>query len=99
MVTSRTGTAEHKQFRIRVLTRDRAAGITHCPICGITLDYETSRLPNSAEPDHIIPAALGGTNHVDNGRTICRRDNQSRGAKQTRPARTIEPTITNLVDW
>jgi 5-methylcytosine-specific restriction protein A len=83
MTSSRTGLTPHLNFRRRVLDRDRAAGITHCPICNTLLDYDISRQPNSAEPDHIIPTSLGGTNHPDNGRTICRRCNQSRGNKTT----------------
>lgn len=83
MATSRTGTTAHLNFRRRVLTRDRNAGITNCPICGVTLDYKISRKPDSAEPDHIIPTKWGGTNDPSNGRTICRRCNQSRGARMT----------------
>lgn len=89
MVSSRTGLTPHLRFRKAVLTRDRKAGVTHCPIpgCGVELDYGVSRQPNSAEPDHIIPAAqattLGWTvwqlNAPSNGRTICRRCNQSIG--------------------
>lgn len=81
MPSSRTGLAPHLHFRKRVLARDRKAGITHCPECGVLMDYDISRQPNSAEPDHIVPIARGGTNDVANGRAICRRCNQSRGAK------------------
>lgn len=96
MVSSRTGLTPHLTFRRRVLARDRAAGITNCPECGTPLDYNVSRQPNSAEPDHIIPAAqareLGWTdqqlNNPTNGRAICRRCNQSRGANTTRPTPT-----------
>lgn len=89
MATSRTGTTEHLQWRKRVLARDRSAGITNCPLCGRLLDYETSRLPNSAEPDHITPYAYGGGYTMDNGRTICRQCNQSRGkGSKPQPDRT-----------
>lgn len=91
MPSSRTGLTPHLNFRKRVLTRDRKAGITHCPECGVHMDYDTSRLPHSAEPDHIIPIAYGGTNHPDNGRTICRRCNQSLGAKRNPDGRTHQP--------
>lgn len=88
MVSSRTGLTPHIRFRKAVLGRDRRAGITNCPDCDCALDYDISRQPNSAEPDHIVPAAqaqlLGWTdaqlNHPSNGRTLCRRCNQSRGA-------------------
>lgn len=91
MVTSRTGTAPHLRFRREVLRRGVENGHTHCPCtdphkhhptrtpCSVWLDYEQSRLPNSAEPDHIIPVTRGGTNDPDNGRVICRQCNQARG--------------------
>lgn len=79
---SRTSTKEHKQFRKQVLARAQAMGITHCPACGVKLQYtnkDGQRKPNSAEADHIIPASLGGTNHVDNGRVLCAKCNSRRG--------------------
>ena len=78
---SRTSTKEHKQFRKQVLARAQAMGITHCPACGIKLQYNNNgqRKPNSAEADHIIPASLGGTNHPDNGRVLCAKCNSRRG--------------------
>ena len=78
---SRTSTREHKQFRKQVLARAQAMGITHCPACGVKLQYHNAgqRKPNSAEADHIIPASLGGTNHVDNGRVLCAKCNSRRG--------------------
>ena len=78
---SRTSTKEHKQFRKQVLARAQAMGITHCPACGTKLQYHNDgqRKPNSAEADHIIPASLGGTNHVDNGRVLCAKCNSRRG--------------------
>lgn len=96
MTTSRTGTASHKRFRRDVLRAGQQAGITHCPLCNVMLDYDEGRKPNSAEPDHIVPHALGGYDHVDNGRVICRRCNQRRGDKMD-----AAPTgrITNLIAW
>ena len=78
---SRTSTKEHKQFRKQVLARAQAMGITHCPACGVKLQYNNNgqRKPNSAEADHIIPASLGGTNHPDNGRVLCAKCNSRRG--------------------
>lgn len=79
MVSSRTGLTPHLVFRRKVLARGRAQGVTNCPDCGVLLDYKISRTPSSAEPDHIVPKARGGTDDASNGRVICRRCNQSRG--------------------
>ena len=90
MATSRTGTTRWLNTRRACLKRDREAGITTCPLCGVTLDYNVSRLPNSAEADHIVPHAQGGEDTPENTRTVCRRCNQSRGGKQAsqKPIRT-----------
>src|SRR5690606_13142238 len=105
MASSRTGLTPHLRFRRAVLTRDRRAGITQCPDCGTELDYNISRQPNSAEPDHVAPAAkareLGSTiaqlNNPNNGRTICRRCNQSRGAGKR--VQVKKPTIQASAGW
>lgn len=105
MVSSRTGLTPHLRFRKAVLGRDRRAGVTNCPDCHCTLDYDISRQPNSAEPDHIVPAAqakvLGWNesqlNNPANGRTICRRCNQSRGAGKAK--KVARHTITASAGW
>jgi len=108
MVASRTGLTPHLRFRRAVLGRDRRAGITHCPIpgCGVELDYDNSRQPNSAEPDHIVSHAeakkRGWTeaqiNNPNNGRTICRRCNQSIGDKGD-PKPTVKAELTPSTGW
>lgn len=105
MVSSRTGLTPHLRFRKAVLGRDRRAGITNCPDCNCELDYDISRQPNSAEPDHIVPAAqarkLGWTdaqlNNPTNGRTICRECNQSRGAGKV--IKRVKKAITASKGW
>lgn len=99
MVSSRTGLTPHLRFRGAVLRRDQAAGITNCPLCGVQMDYDKGRQPHSAEPDHIVPITRGGTNDPDNGRTICRRCNQSKGNKLDRQASSPKRSPTNLVAW
>jgi len=102
MVSSRTGLGPRKRFRRAVLSRDEINGVTHCPICGVLLDYRHSRQPNSAEPDHIIPIARGGSNDPTNGRTICRRCNQSKKDKTYAPSPAPRVPVrkpTTLVDW
>lgn len=107
MATSRTGTAPHLAFRLAVLTRGQETGTTRCPCtdphkhhtgpCNVWLDYENSRQPNSAEPDHIIPITRGGTDHPDNGRVICRRCNQARGNRTNKT--TSRPAISTGYRW
>ena len=101
MATSRTGTAKYKRWRLAILTRDRNAGITHCPLCGCVMDYEHSLLPNSAEPDHILADKFGGQLTGDNGRAICRHCNQSRGdgSKSARAKRMKPAVVTIDFDW
>lgn len=104
MATSRTGTASYKRWRTAVLRAGRKAGVTRCPLCEVELDYEHGRKPNSAEPDHIIAWAVGGTNTVDNGRVICRRCNQKRGKggrenSQSKREAASRRTITTLINW
>lgn len=100
IVTSRTGTARWKAVRKEALRGAQNQGIANCPSCGVLLNYEQGRLPNSAEADHIIPHARGGTDTLDNVRVCCRLCNQRRGAKRvstvvTKTAR----TTTTLVSW
>ena len=60
------------------------------------MDYLVSKTPVSAEADHIVPFSRGGTDSIDNGRTICRQCNQSRGASvETR----VSPPVSGLVAW
>lgn len=98
MASSRTGLTPHLRFRKAVLTRDRRNGITHCPLCNVQLNYDITRQPNSAEPDHIIPIARGGTNNPNNGRTICRHCNQSIGDRAD-PKPATRTTLTPSTGW
>ncbi len=99
MATSRTGTTSYKHWRKQVLRQGQDNGVTHCPRCRTHLDYTNTRRPNSAEPDHIIPWANGGTNTIENGQILCRRCNQSLGNKQPRPNTPPKHTPTINYDW
>lgn len=81
MVTSRTGTGAYRAWRSRVLSLARAEGLVLCPDCGRELEWGTSLRPRSPEPDHVVPAALGGRNTLDNARVVCRECNQRRGSR------------------
>lgn len=96
MATSRTGTAQYKQWRRRVLAAARDSGVIQCPHCRVVLDYDRGLRPNSAEPDHILPHRWGGQNALENGRVLCRRCNQSRG-DGVRPR--IRPRRQSRVDF
>lgn len=94
MATPRTATTEWKHIRKPVLRRGQLAGITNCPTCGITLDYAQGNQPNSAEPDHIVPHKLGGTDDLWNLQTLCRRCNQSKGHRPAPRQATINAVRT-----
>lgn len=98
---SRTGDTTYLRNRATVLATAQANGLTNCPgyetrnghhPCGIELDYTTPQLPNSAETDHITPAAQGGNNTTDNLRVICRTCNQKRNRKPPPPPPTTYHT-------
>ena len=102
IATSRTGTSRWKTLRRQALREGQQQGITHCPNCGQALNYLKGREPNSAEPDHIIPASppYNGPDTLDNLRIWCRRCNQSRGNRITTPKTPNQPTsTTTLVNW
>lgn len=92
--TPRTATTKWKNLRVKVLRRDQRDGVTNCPECGIKLDYTNAGRRNSAEVDHIVPVAHGGTDAFTNLRTCCRRCNQSLGAKTAKwPRKTLDNAL------
>ena len=61
---------------------------THCPVCGVELDWVHPYLPNSAEIDEIIPISklpkdIRGRMAVDpsNTQVLCRHCNKLKGNK------------------
>lgn len=84
MASSRTGTARWMRVRDERRRLDFDAGLIRCPLCGVHLDWEYSRRPNSAEVDHIVPHSKGGQDVLENTRTICRLDNQRLGGASNR---------------
>lgn len=104
MATSRTGTAEWKAIRTRMLRRAKRDGVDHCPICGVLLDYTPGiRARNSPEIDHIIPISRGGTNALSNLRVTCGYCNRKMGDKRPKgkPSRRQRPSIAleTTRDW
>lgn len=81
MGASRTGTTHWLKLAAQAKHLAQVQGQTQCPWCDTRLNYHRGLLPNSAEPDHIIPHAQGGRDTLDNLRIICRRCNQSKGDK------------------
>lgn len=61
--------------RIRVMKRDRFR-CTYCGVPGTDAELEI---------DHIIPVSKGGSNHMSNLTTSCRKCNQSKGNKKIMP--------------
>lgn len=100
IATSRTGTATWKRIRQQALKQAIDNNITHCASCGVGLDYEYTRRPNSAEVDHVIPYSKGGTDTLGNTTVICRWCNQRKGNGRnlTVPQpKTIEPGTS--IEW
>ena len=94
IATSRTGTATWKRVRAQALKQAIDNNITHCASCGVGLDYEYTRRPNSAEVDHVIPYSKGGTDALGNTTVICRWCNQRKGNGRNLAVpqpKTIEP--------
>ena len=90
MATSRTGTSAWKRTVRIVRHRDRH--LTNCPMCNVTRNWGQGLQPNSAEVDHVIPHSLGGTDSPENAQILCRRCNQSMGAKRgvKRPLKSVK---------
>lgn len=99
MATSRTGTATWKRVRGIALYRAKRSGLTHCRHCGIELNYDEGRLPNSAWVDHILPHSLGGRDHIDNVEVICRTCNQSKGNRVAPKAKQAPPPLKTSRRW
>lgn len=106
MATSRTGTGKWKRVAAQRRYLAQREGITHCPECNTHLDWTRSRTPTSPEVDHIIPHSVGGQDTIDNTRIICRRCNQSLGAKHYINEKRREVDAQNaaiqtstLIDW
>ena len=100
IATSRTGTATWKRVRAQALKQAIDNNVTHCASCGVGLDYEYTRRPNSAEVDHVIPYSKGGTDTLGNTTVICRWCNQRKGNGRnlTVPQpKTIEPGTS--IEW
>ena len=85
VATSRTGTTTWLNLRRKTLWTAQRTGITNCRYCGTELDYRQSLQPNSAEPDHIIPHANGGTDTADNLQVICRTCNIKKSNRGIKP--------------
>ena len=91
---SRTTTTTHRRFRTTVLRRDGH----RCTQCG-----HHDPTGRTLEADHILNTKRGGTDHPDNGQTLCRNCHtiktqaeatQGRAAKSTRRPTPPHPGLT-----
>jgi 5-methylcytosine-specific restriction enzyme A len=97
MTTSRTGTTTYLHARTRAIRKARADGVTHCPLCGVQLDYRTPLRPDSAETDHVVRAKDGGPDTADNLRVVCRDCNI--GRETHRPAIDVPSAFPPSAEW
>ena len=83
MTTSRSGTATHKRMRAKILAHAIENGILNCPTCGVELDFNVSRRPNSPEADEITPYVVRGytSTNLEDWQVLCRQCNQRKGAR------------------
>ncbi|WP_431603527.1 HNH endonuclease [Bowdeniella massiliensis] len=98
MASSRTGTSTWIKVSKQALRLARTQGLIRCPICGVELNWSQSRTPSSPEADHLVPYALGGSDTLDNLQVICRRCNQSKGARSAPKPRVVQdhaPLVTS----
>lgn len=88
MVTSRTGTGKWVRIVRERRALDQRAGITRCPMCGRTLDWNAKRVrgqphnPARVEVDHIVPHEHGGQDTLENSRCICADCNLKRRGRE-----------------
>ncbi|MBM4496350.1 hypothetical protein GS426_12405 [Rhodococcus hoagii] len=73
---SRTSTPSHRAFRRTVLTRDHHT----CQHCG-----HHDPTGTTLQADHILNHAQGGTDHPDNGQTLCLPATRQRQGKKQQP--------------
>ena len=97
--TNRTASASHRRWRQRLITQAQQQGQTTCPLCGVTITWDTHDLPTSPEADHITPVSRGGLNTLDNGQIICRTCNRSKGNRTQPNIKLQQQTTKTLVSW
>ena len=95
MPAHRTGTATWKRIRKQAIAQAQDEGQTNCPLCNVPLDYTTPYRPDSAEVDHIVAHARGGTDTLDNSRVICRDCNVRKGDGNSE----YEPPFPHSRNW
>ncbi|MBM4482255.1 HNH endonuclease [Rhodococcus hoagii] len=76
---SRTSTPSHRAFRRTVLNRDNHT----CQHCG-----HHDPTGTTVQADHIVNHAQGGTDHPDNGQTLCLPCHKTKTGQEAAAART-----------
>lgn len=79
---NRTGTTRWLRLRRATIRQAQRNGQHTCPECNQGIIWKAHpHHPKAPQVDHIIPHSLGGTDHPDNLRVICRQCNTRLGGQ------------------
>lgn len=76
MKPNRYWTSKRRKNRRKRLRKDHGE---NCHWCGVAMEFDNVKSPQSATVDHLVPVSRGGSNRVKNTVLACRACNNARG--------------------